>query len=397
MSRPGAVREEEPRRPPGRMRLVAFSVLAALLALLAIELGFRVMMALRVGPDVLLYGLRPQRDRHTVALHDNVVHDYWKYFPHQARVDFDPVTGDVFSVRINNRGFRGQDVTTAKPGDVLRVITLGASSTFGYHARDDETYPVRLQEILTDACPEARFEVLNLGMPHLDSGQIASLFAHEALALEPDLVTFYEGINDCTLEWRRNDVRGQLRRFGWLRGGFRFARDHVLLVKLADEALRPRVESFDATAVHGHLDGRGARFVENVRRIRDACVERDIPFVVVSQASKSYLVPADEIRGVSWAEEERMVRDKLAAEGSVSRTELYFLAHVEIMRSLSAWAETDRVPFVDGVGTLDARRDVLVSWVHLSPEGNRLLAGAIAEAVLGILCPPSVAGSGRES
>jgi hypothetical protein len=118
---------------------------------------------------------------------------------------------------------------------------------------------------------------------------------------------------------------------------------------------------------------------------------------VVSQSSKSYLVPADEIRGVSWAEEERTVRNKLETEGSVSRTELYFLAHAEIMRSLSAWAEAERVPFVDGIGALDARRDVLVSWVHLSPEGNRLLAGAIADVVLGILCPPRVPESGGES
>jgi hypothetical protein len=39
------------------------------------------------------------------------------------------------------------------------------------------------------------------------------------------------------------------------------------------------------------------------------------------------------------------------------------------------------VPFVDVVKALDQDRDVLVSWVHLSPRGNRMIADAFAEEI----------------
>ena len=42
---------------------------------------------------------------------------------------------------INSQGFRGPDFKIAKPEGVFRVMCLGESSTFGYHNRDDETYP----------------------------------------------------------------------------------------------------------------------------------------------------------------------------------------------------------------------------------------------------------------
>ena len=42
-----------------------------------------------------------------------------------------------------------------------------------------------------------------------------------------------------------------------------------------------------------------------------------------------------------------------------------------------------RVEFVDGIAALNPHRDNLVSDVHLSPEGNRVLARALARAISG--------------
>ena len=86
---------------------------------------------------------------------------------------------------------------TKKPG-VTRIITLGSSSTFGYYDRDNETYPYYLEQILNKALRSTgRFEVINLGIPHLRSEEILSLFQAEAIPLRPDVVTFYEGVNDA--------------------------------------------------------------------------------------------------------------------------------------------------------------------------------------------------------
>lgn len=80
----------------------------------------------------------------------------------------------------------------------LRVVTLGASSTFGYHDRDDETYPFLLEQAL-DAQRPATFEVLNMGILHNTSRQILALFEEDVLPAEPDVVIFYEGVNDTVV------------------------------------------------------------------------------------------------------------------------------------------------------------------------------------------------------
>jgi hypothetical protein len=55
----------------------------------------------------------------------------------------------------------------------------------------------------------ARFEVLNLGIPHATSDHILSLFLAEGPLLDPDVVVFYSGANDSALEEKpRSGVEG---------------------------------------------------------------------------------------------------------------------------------------------------------------------------------------------
>ena len=59
-----------------------------------------------------------------------------------------------------------------------------------------------------------------------------------------------------------------------------------------------------------------------------------------------------------------------------------FLIHARLMSDLRTWAKTADVGFVDLIKVLDDDRDVLVSYVHLSPEGNRKIAAALASEIL---------------
>jgi hypothetical protein len=52
------------------------------------------------------------------------------------------------------------------------------------------------------------------------------------------------------------------------------------------------------------------------------------------------------------------------------------------MRDLEEWCETNAVPYVDAIAALDERRDCLVSWVHLNPEGNGIVAEALSQEIL---------------
>ena len=62
--------------------------------------------------------------------------------------------------------------------------------------------------------------------------------------------------------------------------------------------------------------------------------------------------------------------------------EVRLLVHYKLMTSLESWAKDNKVPFVDIIEKLDKDRDVLVSWVHLSPRGNQMIAEAFADKIL---------------
>jgi hypothetical protein len=114
------------------------------------------------------------------------------------KVDHDPITNEAFRGSINSRGFRGGEFDESKELGVTRIVTLGSSSTFGYYDRDNETYPYYLEQKLNQRLAgTARFEVINLGIPHLRSEEILALFYAEAIPLHPDVITFYEEVNDA--------------------------------------------------------------------------------------------------------------------------------------------------------------------------------------------------------
>lgn len=369
-----------------RLRPFLFTLLAIVLSLLVVELGVRVLVAIRTGPRALVYGLAPDRDRRdTLDRHDDTPAGYSRYRPHQRLTDHDPVTGERFTTVVNASGFRGADFGPKPPG-ATRVVALGASSTFGYHNRDDETWPHHLEGALAAACPQRTWQVCNLGIPHLMSDEILALFRADGLPLQPDVVVFYEGINDASPRRERQALRRRLHAAAIPRTIWRFARARLLLVRFLDDAVRPNVTSFDREAVARHLEGRGDVFLASLDAIRQECAGRGILFVVVTQQAKSYLVGEDGIAGVTYDEEVARVRAKLEKEGRLRPTELWFLAHAGIVARERAWAKENGVPLVDGIAALDGRRDLLDSWVHLLPRGNGMLAAAIAPVVAARLC-----------
>jgi lysophospholipase L1-like esterase len=383
---------DSPRISPAKR--VLFWLVIVLTPLVGLELGARTYFAYQLGSSLFFYGTRLYREKHGDAHSGdmNFYNGYFKYHPHEEGFTRDKERHGLIRVTINGEGFRGPDFETPKDPGVIRVLTLGASSTFGFSDRDDETYPYYLERLLNQEAPRGRtFEVINFGIPHLKSEQIAALFETEGLPLHPDVVTFYEGINDT---WRSRVlfrktsrgpgvVRTRLRRYSPLHEGFTWLRNHSILVTVADGFLkRRRHATFTAAEVVEHMRGKSEEFVANVARIRELCARNGITFIVGSQQSQSMTLNRRERRGVTYEEELSLVRRILAEDGHVNADQLNFLTHAALMHDLRGWCEANGVPYVDIIAALDRRRDCLVSWVHLNAEGNRIVAAAFAGEVL---------------
>lgn len=389
-------------RAPGRiLRVIA----VAALCFVAAEATVRAYYAWSLGRRTLLYGTSWYRDQHPVRLpdtwaqrHRNFVGDYRpyannaptgyaKYFPNEVKYTDSPDGREQYAIRINNHGFRGPDFADAKGPGVRRILTLGASSTFGYHDRDDETYPYYLQKLLDEARP-GRFEVINFAIPHATSGNIAAMLLAEGFALAPDIVTFYEGVNDAGIFEEATQTPG-----GWQAIG-----ERSLLVRVLGQFLAPSLKPdhwTDAFAAR-----RSREFLANLEVIARAAEEHGVRFLVATQQAKSKLFEAAALRGVTYAQEVALVREKFE-RGEIGPKAVavgprnpvlevvshmdparILLVHDRLMRDLRAWAPQRGVELVDVQAALDQRRDLILTWVHLAPEANRIVAAALAEAIL---------------
>ena len=439
-------------RRPGVLRRALLVAGFLALNLLVLELATRAWFAWRLGPRILAYGTRwhraePSKDafKWSVQSHHNDFGDfkaydpeavgYSKYFPGDKKWTDSPDRSERWPVRINNRGFRGADFEVEKAPGTLRILTMGASSTFGYHDRDDETYPFLLErELQRRAGPGQRIEVINFAIPHAMTDNVLAMFLAEGVELRPDLVTFYEGANDAAvIEPRPGTAPTRSLR--------QRAADGSLLAALYDSvAPPPDADELDVAWWWSDelAKRRSEHFIGNLRRLAEECGKRGIRLVVATQQFQSTLLSGDERRGTSYDAEVAIVREKVARGemGPASRsvrvggkpgevTDLVLdlrkagqdpmaarnlagfdppramLVHARLMDDLRAWAgdPSSGVVLVDTIRALDAHRDWMVNWVHLEGRANAVIARALADAIaptLG-LDGPSPAGNGGVS
>jgi len=114
---------------------------------------------------------------------------YWRLKPNQdcfTKIGRQPV-------RINSQGLRGPEFDPDKPADVLRVLSLGDSRTFGWGLADAETYSRRLGSLLQEKIGAARrVEVLNAGVNAWSYPQMLVYFRNVAARYQPDWVILAE-------------------------------------------------------------------------------------------------------------------------------------------------------------------------------------------------------------
>ena len=108
----------------------------------------------------------------------------------------------------NNFGFRDQHVVVPKPPGVIRLLCIGGSTT-EEGPTNDSTYPKLLERMLNEQfAGSKRIEVINCGTSGLTTSAHLARLA-DYLALQPDMVVLYEGVNDIHRDlveyWRTTD------------------------------------------------------------------------------------------------------------------------------------------------------------------------------------------------
>ena len=364
-------------------------LLSIVCATLLVEITLRAGLGFVVGKEALLYGIVDRQNDQGVANHGNVIDDaFSKYYPGQVKTDTD-IEGKPFELIINKHGYRGEDFAISKPVGTARIVTLGASSTFGYHARDNETYPYFLEMNLQAACPNTPVDVINLGIPHLDISQIIALYEADGVPLNADFVTYYEGINDSQGGAWRSAAAPSLKQ-----NVKRIVREKILAAALLKQLMRQEA-TFTEEQLRATTQTTAERYALALNDLRDAVHKSGSRLIVATQLAKSdlFMDPKD-ISNVTYEQELALIEAQLQQDGSVLESERILVTHAELMKLTRQWSAEHEIPLVDVIDRFGDHREELVSWVHLSPRGNQLVAKAFSDELKYLVCPEQHSGSG---
>ncbi len=199
------MRGQQPSPTLSLRKTVAFSGIACVLSLLALELLARIVFA---APDVDLH--REHEDIITVLglpdLNETMEFDpdlFWRLKPELREF---AVSGSIRDNAIDfhvstHDGLRSARRLAPKTG--LRILALGDSTTFGLGVEDRKTWPAMLQKRLRAKGMDV--EVVNAGVPGYTAFQGQRFMRERGFALQPDLVIVTFGFNDADSWGSRSD------------------------------------------------------------------------------------------------------------------------------------------------------------------------------------------------
>ena len=110
-------------------------------------------------------------------------------------------------VKINSKGFRDKEYSVSKDKNTFRMLVLGDSSTFGVGVNSfTKTYHSLLEEKLNKSKDsDKNYEIINGGVTGYTSSQGLNIYKHKFAKYEPDVVTFYFGINEVISRFYMDD------------------------------------------------------------------------------------------------------------------------------------------------------------------------------------------------
>lgn len=134
---------------------------------------------------------------HAYALYTDIPMQEWALAPHHYQIYYPTPNYRHAGTVHNSLGFRGSEISRVKPPGVFRIVLVGGSSTYDTSIPDNnQTFASKLSDALKNTYQYKHVEVINAGVPGYTSWESLINFEFRVLDLSPDLVVYYEAVND---------------------------------------------------------------------------------------------------------------------------------------------------------------------------------------------------------
>jgi hypothetical protein len=291
----------------------------------------------------------------------------WVNIPGKRMRDF---YGPGKHLTLNALGFRGPDITPARPPDRFRLVCLGDSFTLGYGVDDCDTWPARLQQL------RPGLETVNMGSGGYSVGQCCLWFQRDGLRLRPDAVVLALVTDDIWRMAGERMINGYGKPTFWLRDGRVKIGNQPVPAKIeAGASIREGWKTLAFLEQHGGL-------LRGLSRIARA-ISMARPVATPDDAMKVALKLVEELHA-------RLEREKIPLT-LVLMPDLTELTesgsqetYLQVAARFETCARTNGIPFLSLYGKFAAassQADSLFNtddpWHHYSPAGYQLVAAEI--------------------
>ena len=280
-------------------------------------------------------------------------------------------------VKINGKGLRGPELDYAKPPDVIRILYLGDSVTFGYKLENyEQTFPYRIETLLENRLTN-KIETINAGVGGYSPWQEYMYLEREGIKYNPDLIVVSFVLNDITekfglIKFGGNHKGRQLERsvssvFDWLfhkSSIAHFTRKIGAWIRFGGDVQQgaQRKEILDVKSLAYHPDRPDVRrawkvTLENLDKIFAFSKEKDIPIILVIFP---YIFQFDDINGLS-------IPQKIVKQYAFDNA-------IPVIDLLPILSEKIKVQGVKPEG-------YFLGELHLAPLGHEIVAEIIANFI----------------
>ena len=286
--------------------------------------------------------------------------------------------------------FRGREIERQKESSVFRIAMLGDSTVFGAGTSDDETVPYYLEGLIDRDYP-GQFAVLNAGFGGYHAGFLKELLKGKLTLYEPDLILYYEAINNATNNPGFLDTEiGKLRHLGNLRT---FIHESLYYQSMAYTYLLDRYYMYLSRGRERNIDDYqiNDEFSEDIKGIIEYTKSNEIGLVFVKQVI-NYPLEIDGFNTLDFDESKELYEAQLAEAmmphsvndpewntdtlGKVHAVNQRYLLH--LMENL---ATKDDIPVIDFLASYDEQvpKEYFADFVHQHAAGNLKVAEFIYE------------------
>jgi len=287
--------------------------------------------------------------------------------------------GRNIHIKINSLGFRGEEISREKPPGTFRIVCLGASTTFSAEvSSNDAMWTHRLQEKLRAASPGRRIEVINAAVGGYVSADNLKRLQHHVMALNPDLVIYYEANNEIVKDTQELAIqRGLIPPDGGRQSAWVTSLSKVsLMFDLAYKNLAIIARSRDDRT--GKIDevprNLPERFLATLDKMRSVLALRGVPLVLSTFVVK-YRRDQDRATQIANADVAFYYMPWMSIDGMLDAMDVYNAAIVEYGKRAGLQVVDDRF-------SIPPDTEHFSDCMHLLDKGNEAMAERFARALV---------------